>query len=60
MEILNSCTDCDEIQFMEDGSWCPMRPRKESQELCQPAAFSGIEGTAAQPFSATSFSPKPR
>uniref|UniRef100_A0A8B9T0J3 Protein inhibitor of activated STAT 3 n=1 Tax=Anas platyrhynchos TaxID=8839 RepID=A0A8B9T0J3_ANAPL len=43
MEILNSCTDCDEIQFMEDGSWCPMRPRKESQELCQPPAFSGIE-----------------
>ncbi|KAI6073008.1 E3 SUMO-protein ligase PIAS3 isoform X1 [Aix galericulata] len=46
MEILNSCTDCDEIQFMEDGSWCPMRPRKESQELCQPAAFSGIEAAS--------------
>lgn len=57
MEILNSCTDCDEIQFMEDGSWCPMRPRKESQELCQPPAFSGIEGTAAEPFLATSFLP---
>ncbi|XP_040394802.1 E3 SUMO-protein ligase PIAS3 isoform X1 [Cygnus olor] len=46
MEILNSCTDCDEIQFMEDGSWCPMRPRKESQEVCQPAAFSGIEAAS--------------
>uniref|UniRef100_A0A8V5GNM8 Uncharacterized protein n=1 Tax=Melopsittacus undulatus TaxID=13146 RepID=A0A8V5GNM8_MELUD len=28
MEILNSCTDCDEIQFMEDGSWCPMKLEK--------------------------------
>uniref|UniRef100_A0A8C6YWQ5 SP-RING-type domain-containing protein n=1 Tax=Nothoprocta perdicaria TaxID=30464 RepID=A0A8C6YWQ5_NOTPE len=35
MEILNSCTDCDEIQFMEDGSWCPMKPKKENQEVCQ-------------------------
>lgn len=47
MEILNSCTDCDEIQFMEDGSWCPMKPKKENQEVCQTAAFSGIEGTGA-------------
>ncbi|KFV19593.1 E3 SUMO-protein ligase PIAS3, partial [Tauraco erythrolophus] len=44
MEILNSCTDCDEIQFMEDGSWCPMRPKKEKPEVCQTSAFSGIEG----------------
>ncbi|NWX13879.1 PIAS3 ligase, partial [Aegotheles bennettii] len=43
MEILNSCTDCDEIQFMEDGSWCPMKPKKENQEVCQTPAFSGIE-----------------
>ncbi|NXF54821.1 PIAS3 ligase, partial [Oceanites oceanicus] len=47
MEILNSCTDCDEIQFMEDGSWCPMKPKKENQEVCQTSAFSGIEGTGA-------------
>lgn len=47
MEILNSCTDCDEIQFMEDGSWSPMKPKKENQEVCQTAAFSGIEGTGA-------------
>uniref|UniRef100_A0A8C8DQS6 SP-RING-type domain-containing protein n=1 Tax=Oryzias sinensis TaxID=183150 RepID=A0A8C8DQS6_9TELE len=25
VEILNSCMDCDEIQFKEDGSWAPMR-----------------------------------
>ncbi|XP_069603004.1 E3 SUMO-protein ligase PIAS2 isoform X2 [Ranitomeya imitator] len=30
MEILNQCSDVDEIQFQEDGSWCPMRPKKES------------------------------
>ncbi|XP_053331050.1 E3 SUMO-protein ligase PIAS3 [Spea bombifrons] len=34
MDILNSCTDCDEIQFMEDGSWCPMKQKKEKQDLC--------------------------
>lgn len=44
MDILNSCTDCDEIQFMEDGSWCPMKPKKENQEVCQTAAFNGIDG----------------
>ncbi|XP_015273817.1 PREDICTED: E3 SUMO-protein ligase PIAS3-like, partial [Gekko japonicus] len=43
MEILNSVTDCDEIQFMEDGSWCPMKPKKENQEVCQPSAYSGVE-----------------
>uniref|UniRef100_A0A8C2C9Z9 E3 SUMO-protein ligase PIAS2-like n=1 Tax=Cyprinus carpio TaxID=7962 RepID=A0A8C2C9Z9_CYPCA len=29
MEILNDCTDVDEIKFQEDGTWCPMRPKKE-------------------------------
>ncbi|KAM9294675.1 E3 SUMO-protein ligase PIAS3 [Gastrophryne carolinensis] len=43
MEILNSCTDCDEIQFMEDGSWCPMKPKKEKQEVCQSPPFSTID-----------------
>uniref|UniRef100_A0A3Q3IXK9 Protein inhibitor of activated STAT, 1b n=1 Tax=Monopterus albus TaxID=43700 RepID=A0A3Q3IXK9_MONAL len=33
MEILNSCSDCDEIQFKEDGSWAPMRSKKEVQEV---------------------------
>ncbi|NXI97498.1 PIAS3 ligase, partial [Psophia crepitans] len=51
MEILNSCTDCDEIQFMEDGSWCPMKPKKENQEVCQASAFSGIEVEADGRFS---------
>ncbi|NXW47967.1 PIAS3 ligase, partial [Nyctiprogne leucopyga] len=44
MEILNSCTDCDEIQFMEDGSWCPMKPKKENQEVCQTSAFAEADG----------------
>ncbi|KAM5129663.1 E3 SUMO-protein ligase PIAS3 [Mantella aurantiaca] len=43
MEILNSCTDCDEIQFMEDGSWCPMKPKKEKQELCQTPTYNAID-----------------
>ncbi|KAM9463373.1 E3 SUMO-protein ligase PIAS2-like isoform 3-T5 [Salvelinus alpinus] len=30
MEILNDCSDVDEIKFQEDGTWCPMRPRKEA------------------------------
>nr|XP_033790841.1 E3 SUMO-protein ligase PIAS2 isoform X2 [Geotrypetes seraphini] len=29
MEILNECSDVDEIKFQEDGSWCPMRPKKD-------------------------------
>ncbi|XP_075463975.1 E3 SUMO-protein ligase PIAS3 isoform X3 [Ascaphus truei] len=43
MDILNSCTDCDEIQFMEDGSWCPMKPKKEKPDLCQSSTYNGIE-----------------
>ncbi|XP_033927003.1 E3 SUMO-protein ligase PIAS3 [Melopsittacus undulatus] len=45
MEILNSCTDCDEIQFMEDGSWCPMK--LEKQEMGQTSVLSAIEATPA-------------
>uniref|UniRef100_A0A8C4T907 Protein inhibitor of activated STAT 1 n=1 Tax=Erpetoichthys calabaricus TaxID=27687 RepID=A0A8C4T907_ERPCA len=41
MEILNSCTDCDEIQFKEDGTWAPMRWKKEVQEVT--AAYNGLE-----------------
>ncbi|VFV20574.1 e3 sumo-protein ligase pias3 [Lynx pardinus] len=43
MEILNSCSDCDEIQFMEDGSWCPMKPKKEASEVCPPPGY-GLDG----------------
>ncbi|XP_018425580.1 PREDICTED: E3 SUMO-protein ligase PIAS3 [Nanorana parkeri] len=43
MEILNSCTDCDEIQFMEDGSWCPMRPKREKQEMCHTPTYNTID-----------------
>ncbi|KAM4690136.1 E3 SUMO-protein ligase PIAS3 [Rhinophrynus dorsalis] len=46
MEILNSCIDCDEIQFMEDGSWCPMRPKREKQDMCQPSPYGGIEASS--------------
>ncbi|XP_032530917.1 E3 SUMO-protein ligase PIAS2 isoform X1 [Chiroxiphia lanceolata] len=33
MEILNECSDVDEIKFQEDGSWCPMRPKKEAVKV---------------------------
>lgn len=54
MEILNSCTDCDEIEFMEDGSWCPMRHRKEKRELCgaadlAPSLYAGSPEAAPPP-----------
>lgn len=40
MEILSSCSDCDEIQFKEDGSWCPMRSKKDVQEVS--ASYNGV------------------
>ncbi|KAM6960798.1 E3 SUMO-protein ligase PIAS1 [Aplochiton taeniatus] len=41
MEILSSCSDCDEIQFKEDGNWCPMRSKREVQEVS--ASFNGLD-----------------
>lgn len=35
MGILNDCSDVDEIGFQEDGSWCPMRQKKRSDESIQ-------------------------
>ena len=37
MEILNDCSDVDEIKFQEDGTWCPMRPKKESLKVSSPS-----------------------
>ncbi|KAJ8286979.1 hypothetical protein GJAV_G00045570 [Gymnothorax javanicus] len=33
MEILNDSSDVDEIKFQENGTWCPMRPKKESLKV---------------------------
>lgn len=44
VEILNSCTDCDEIQFKEDGSWAPMRSKKEVQEVSSASYNNGLDG----------------
>ncbi|TNN68982.1 E3 SUMO-protein ligase PIAS1 [Liparis tanakae] len=44
VEILNSCTDCDEIQFKEDGSWAPMRCKREVQEVSS-ASYNGLDGS---------------
>uniref|UniRef100_A0AAZ3P174 Uncharacterized protein n=1 Tax=Oncorhynchus tshawytscha TaxID=74940 RepID=A0AAZ3P174_ONCTS len=45
MEILNSCEDCDEIQFKEDGNWYPMRSKKEVTEVS--ASFNGEDGACS-------------
>lgn len=49
MEILNSCSDCDEIQFKEDGNWAPMRSKKEVQEVS--ASFNGVDSGMHKIFS---------
>ncbi|NXC91744.1 PIAS2 ligase, partial [Cercotrichas coryphoeus] len=36
MEILNECSDVDEIKFQEGGFWCPMRPKKEAMKVSNP------------------------
>uniref|UniRef100_A0A3B4FFM3 E3 SUMO-protein ligase PIAS2-like n=1 Tax=Pundamilia nyererei TaxID=303518 RepID=A0A3B4FFM3_9CICH len=33
LEILNDCSDVDEIKFQEDGTWCPMRPKKDAVKI---------------------------
>ncbi|XP_004072871.2 E3 SUMO-protein ligase PIAS2 isoform X2 [Oryzias latipes] len=39
LEILNDCSDVDEIKFLEGGTWCPMRPKKEALKVSsQPPA----------------------
>ncbi|NXN96213.1 PIAS2 ligase, partial [Rhinopomastus cyanomelas] len=45
MEILNECSDVDEIKFQEDGSWCPMRPKKEAVKVSTPQCTK-IESTS--------------
>ncbi|XP_069737417.1 E3 SUMO-protein ligase PIAS2-like isoform X4 [Phaenicophaeus curvirostris] len=46
MEILNECSDVDEIKFQEDGSWCPMRPKKEAVKVSSPQCTK-IESSSA-------------
>uniref|UniRef100_A0A3P9IPZ3 Protein inhibitor of activated STAT, 1b n=1 Tax=Oryzias latipes TaxID=8090 RepID=A0A3P9IPZ3_ORYLA len=46
MEILSSCSDCDEIQFKEDGSWAPMRSKKEVQEVS--ASYNGVDSDVSR------------
>ena len=48
VEILNSCMDCDEIQFKEDGSWAPMRSKKEVQEVSSASYNNGLDGESGE------------
>ncbi|KAM6979791.1 E3 SUMO-protein ligase PIAS1 [Aplochiton taeniatus] len=52
MEILSSCMDCDEIQFKEDGSWAPMRSKKEVQEVSAASFNEGVDGSGWPPADA--------
>ncbi|XP_068172164.1 E3 SUMO-protein ligase PIAS1-like isoform X2 [Antennarius striatus] len=45
VEILNSCLDCDEIQFKEDGSWAPMKSKREVQEVSTASYNNGLDGS---------------
>ncbi|KAM9225310.1 E3 SUMO-protein ligase PIAS2 isoform 4-T4 [Dugong dugon] len=54
MEILNDCSDVDEIKFQEDGSWCPMRPKKEAMKLSsQPCTKIESSSVLSKPCSVT-------
>ncbi|XP_013365936.1 PREDICTED: E3 SUMO-protein ligase PIAS2 isoform X2 [Chinchilla lanigera] len=54
MEILNDCSDVDEIKFQEDGSWCPMRPKKEAMKVSsQPCAKIESSSVLSKPCSVT-------
>ncbi|XP_027953983.1 E3 SUMO-protein ligase PIAS2 isoform X2 [Eumetopias jubatus] len=54
MEILNDCSDVDEIKFQEDGTWCPMRPKKEAMKLSsQPCTKIESSGVLSKPCSVT-------
>uniref|UniRef100_A0A672NIS6 E3 SUMO-protein ligase PIAS2-like n=1 Tax=Sinocyclocheilus grahami TaxID=75366 RepID=A0A672NIS6_SINGR len=48
MEILNDCTDVDEIKFQEDGTWCPMRPKKETLKVSSPAVVPPPETSSTK------------
>ncbi|KAK2509840.1 hypothetical protein MC885_015754 [Smutsia gigantea] len=54
MEILNDCSDVDEIKFQEDGSWCPMRPKKEAMKVSsQPCTKIESSNVLSKPCSVT-------
>ncbi|XP_060224922.1 E3 SUMO-protein ligase PIAS2-like [Meriones unguiculatus] len=54
MQILNDCSDVDEIKFQEDGSWCPMRPMKEAVKVAsQPCSTMESSGVFSKPCSVT-------
>ncbi|KAG7489142.1 E3 SUMO-protein ligase PIAS2 isoform X2 [Solea senegalensis] len=48
LEILNDCSDVDEIKFQEDGTWCPMRPKKEAVKVPS-QSIPKIEAPVRQP-----------
>lgn len=57
-KILNECEDADEIEYLVDGSWCPIRAEKERS--CSPQCPILVLGESlAWPPTASSFVPIP-
>ncbi|KAB0369035.1 hypothetical protein FD755_019040 [Muntiacus reevesi] len=52
MEILNDCSDMDEIKFQEDDSLCPMRLKKEAMKVSsQPCTKTETSSVLSKPCS---------
>lgn len=57
-KILSECEDADEIEYLVDGSWCPIRAEKERS--CSPQCPILVLGESlTQPPTAPSFAPIP-
>lgn len=55
-KILSECEDADEIEYLVDGSWCPIRAEKERS--CSPQCPILVLGESlARPPTAPSFAP---
>ncbi|KAG7266500.1 hypothetical protein CRUP_016872 [Coryphaenoides rupestris] len=62
MEILNDCSDVDEIKFQEDGTWCPMRPKQDTLKLssqCIPKVEASTPVRPSLPVVAVAAEPTP-
>ncbi|KAM4707942.1 E3 SUMO-protein ligase PIAS4 [Discoglossus pictus] len=54
-KILNECKDADEIEFMVDGSWCPIKAEKErsASPVCSILVLNSPDMTTKLPLPAS-------
>lgn len=50
-KILSECEDADEIEYLVDGSWCPIRAEKE--QSCSPQRPILVLGESLRPWCPT-------